>query len=800
MFSASKSASVSNAYALTKSLRFRSSASAYLSRTPSSAGNRKTFTVSYWVKRGTLGVAQYLFSAGSGTTESTWFTVGTFDNNGTSYDSTTLSTWTSSGGQSVAVYRDPSAWYHFVWAVDTTQATASNRVKLWVNNVQQTLSTISITQNADLAWNNSGVVHYIGARIDAGPRQFFDGYLTEIYNIDGQALTPSSFGATDATTGQWVPAKYTGTYGTNGFYLPFTNTTSTTTLGYDSSGNSNNWTTNNFSLTAGSTYDSMNDVPTLTSATVANYCVLNPLATGSGKVLVNGNLEFTSNTTGWYFTSGTIGFSSGKYYWEVNIGSSAGSDIFAGIMGSGMPTGTAANGLQDNVSLLNTYGSLLFCDDGKYQLDGNTSRVAYSTYLTANQTLGIAVDMGAKSLTFYKDGVSQGAISFSSSPMANSNVCPVFSSYYSTDSNRVFNFGQRAFAYTPPSGYLALNTYNLSAPTIAQGNKYMDATLYTGNSGVNVITGIGFQPDMLWQKDRTSTGNNVIDDAVRGINNVLITNSTGAELTGTTYLTSFDSNGFSMNTASPAFNFTGRSYVAWSWKANGSGSSNTAGSITSTVSASTTSGFSIVTYTGTGANATIGHGLGVAPSMIIIKCRNAAGDIWPVYHVSIGNTQYLRLNASNGAGTYNEWQNTTPTSSVFYISTDTVLNTNGNTYVAYCFAPIAGYSAFGSYVGNGSTDGVFIYNGFRPRYVMIKNTSAIEDWLIYDTARNTSNLTNLLLYADLNSAEVTASSGVIDILSNGFKLRGSASSINTSGATYIYMAFAENPFKYANAR
>ena len=463
MFSASKSsAPAGGTITLTKSLRFRSSASAYLSRTPSSAGNRKTFTISYWAKRGTLGVTQYLFAAGSGTTESTWFQGGSFDNNGSSFDSTGLGTWTSSGGQTTAIYRDTSAWYHFVWAIDTTQATASNRVKIWVNNVQQTLSTDTITQNADLAWNNSGVVHYIGARIDSGPRSFFDGYLTEIYNIDGQALTPSSFGATNSTTGQWSPAKYTGTYGTNGFYLPFTNTTSTTTLGYDSSGNSNNWTTNNFSLTSGSTYDSMNDVPTLTSATAANYCVVNTLDKGVYITLADGNLK-VSTATDWSAVRSTFGISSGKWYWEAYPTSSTSGNFLFGI--------SKSNANQDTGLGFDANGWAYYKDGQKYNGGGG---IAYGASYAVGDVIGVAFDANAGTLIFYKNGTSQGT---AFTGLTSGPYFPAFSSYATAVSYA--NFGQQPFTYTPPTGYNALNTYNIPTGTVTTTGTF------TGNSSAD---------------------------------------------------------------------------------------------------------------------------------------------------------------------------------------------------------------------------------------------------------------------------------------------------------------------------
>ena len=802
-------------YQISRSLRFNSADTATLSRTPSSATSRKIWTWSAWVKRGSLGTTQVFFVAGvDGSNYTNLYFSGSITDNLEIYNYTAGVTTGYYYTQSV--FRDPSAWYHIVYSVDTTQATAADRIKIYVNGVAQptTVST-SIASSVD-TFINSANQHYIGRNGPGNASQYFDGYMTEVNLIDGQALTPTSFGYVNPATGVWSPAKYVGGYGTNGFYLNFSDNSNTTaaTLGKDYSGNGNNWTPNNFSVTAGAGNDSLVDSPTSygtdtgVGGTVrGNYCTLNPLATGSGKVLVNGNLEFTSSTSNWYFSLGTIGFSSGKYYWEVNMGSTNGSDIFAGIMGSGVPV-NGANGLQDNATALNTFGSLLFCDDGKYQLDGNLSRVAYSTALGSNQTLGIAVDMDAKSLTFYKDGTSQGAISFSSSPMASSIVCPSFSSYGSGDSARVFNFGQRPFAYTAPSGFKALCTQNLPTPTIGattatQANKYFGITLRNGGgaSGGTYYTTIDMASGaLLWDKPRSLTSSDhYLVDSVRGISKTLSSNLTDAERSYPSWFTSFNNGSYTTGSDDWA---TGVTIVDWIWAANGSGVTNTAGSITSTVSANTTSGFSVVTYTGTGSAATVGHGLGVAPSMIICKGRSVGGNYWQTQHSALGATKALFLNTTDAAFTNAAyWNNTAPTSTVFSLGGNTDANGNGTTYVAYCFAPIAGYSAFGSYTGNGSADGPFVYCGFRPAYVMIKATGGTGlNWGVWDVARNTYNLEQLSLYANSSTAEINATDLSFDGVSNGFKVRGTSNGINQSGLTFIFMAFAEAPFKYSLAR
>jgi hypothetical protein len=338
----------------------------------------------------------------------------------------------------------------------------------------------------------------------------------------------------------------------------------------------------------------------------------------------------------------------------------------------------------------------------------------------------------------------------------------------------------------------------------------MNAVLYTGNGSSQTITGVGFQPDWVWIKQRSGTANHNLYDVLRivsGDYKRLYSNLTIAEESstylGNTNLSAFTSDGFSLGAGTDT-NANTSTYVGWNWKANGAGVSNTAGSITSTVSANTTSGFSVVTYTGNGSSgATIGHGLGVAPSMFIVKSRGTT-DSWGVYHASLGNTKGLYLETTGAAVTSSAfWNNTSPTSTVFSVSNNSINNASSTNYVAYCFAPISGFSAFGSYTGNGSADGPFVYLGFRPRFVMVKRTdSSGNNWTILDTSRDTYNAAGLYLYPNLSAAEddYRASTGPVDILSNGFKQRSALSNVNASGATYIYACFAENPFKNALAR
>ena len=335
--------------------------------------------------------------------------------------------------------------------------------------------------------------------------------------------------------------------------------------------------------------------------------------------------------------------------------------------------------------------------------------------------------------------------------------------------------------------------------TINKSGDYFNTKLYTGNASTNAITGVGFQPDLVWLKNRGSTGDHLLQDVVRGANFDIRTNSNGAQSVdnGTTHLNSFDSDGFTLGGSGSHTNANTHTYASWNWKANGTGSANTNGSINTTyTTANTTAGFSICSYTGTGANATVGHGLGVAPEMIIVKKLNGSTD-WRVYHKDLNNTHVIYLNttqASESGSTV--WNNTSPTNSVFSIGTQGGVNASGDTYIAYCFAEKTGYSKFGSYTGNGNTDGTFVYTGFKPSFVMTKRTDSTSDWLICDSGRNVSNVVNKKLFANLSQAEDSYDS--FDFVSNGLKIRSSGTGHNASGGTFIYMAFAEAPLVGTN--
>jgi len=782
----------SGGYQISRSLRFNSADSAYLNRTPASATNRQIFTWSAWVKIGKFVADSILISSGNGS--SAW---GNIEFNSNAITIIEVNPGVNYYLVTTQLFRDPSAWYHLVVAFDTTQATASNRIKLYVNGVQVTSFTTSTypSQNYN-TWYNSATQHGVGRLFDGLVSYYFDGYQTEVNLIDGQALTPSSFGETNAQTGVWQPKAYSGSYGTNGFYLNFSDNSNTTaaTLGKDYSGNGNNWTPNNFSVTAGAGNDSLVDVPTpygvdtgVGGTVRGNYCTLNPLIVNyQTTTYTNGNLEGRATGGGWSGMQGTLSVSTGKWYWEVNVTTS--DNIFVGIARTTMNFAT--------INPQNVSGSVVyFAIDGHKRVDGTDT--TYGATFAIGDIIGVALDLDANTVTFYKNNASQGAISLASTTLNGTSIIPL--NVTAIDGTiAVCNFGQRPFVYTAPSGFKALCTQNLPTPTIGattatQAGKFFNPVTFTSPNGGAVVTGVGFQPDFTWNKARSTAESHLIFDAVRGNSTYLITNNTNVEATFTNgWIPSSD--GFTIAVGGLS---SSQTYVAWNWKANGSGSSNTSGSITSTVSANTTSGFSVVTYTGTGANATVGHGLGVAPSMVITKSRSDVGG-WAVYHISTGASYYLLLNGTSTAA--NEptlWNNTAPTSTRFSIGTSGAANTSAATYVAYCFAPIAGYSAFGSYTGNGSADGVFVYTGFRPAFVMVKRTDSTSDWYIWDTKRDTYNVVTNTLLPNSSGAETSATS--IDDLSNGFKCR-SATVVNASGGTYIYMAFAEAPQKFSLAR
>jgi hypothetical protein len=473
--------------------------------------------------------------------------------------------------------------------------------------------------------------------------------------------------------------------------------------------------------------------------------------------------------------------SSGKWYWETTI------DDLASYSSVGV-----TEYAHDPSAY---YLSYLYASDGtKFTY---MSPAGYGAAYTTGDIIGCAYDADNGSLICYKNGSSQGTLI---TGLSGKTLFPITRS----DGNvgMTVNFGQRAFAYTAPSGFKALNTANLPAPLVTKPNTVMDVTTYTGNGAAKTITGLAFSPDLVWMKVRSTAYNHTLIDSVRGATKTLSSSMTVQEYTEPTGPTAFTADGWSMSgdvTYVGSVNASGQTYVGWAWDAGTSTVTNTQGSITSSVRANATAGFSVCTFTQPSSSSSFswGHGLGVAPELVFMKPTSASGN-WQVYHKSTG-AKYLWLNSTNAA-TGSGWS--TVSSSV--VTATATLWAGNYATVAYCFAPVVGYSSFGSYTGTGS-DGPFVYCGFRPKFVMVKyssgSSSGITGWGIYDAARGGYNVNQPTLEANLSDAEYTSAFRQMDFLSNGFMLRGgSGSGISVSGNTYVYAAFAESPFNYARAR
>ena len=806
-------------YQISRSVRLRSSASAYLNRSAPTTSTNTVWTFSAWFKRGKLSADLNLFGAAAASNSYDTIYFNSSDNL-TAFEATSGSiVWQLTTSQ---VFRDPAAWYHLVFAYDSTQATSTNRLKMYINGLQVTaFSTAtypSLNATSYINSSSASLGQFIG-RFAGSAAEYFDGYMTEINMVSGQALTPSSFGQTNTVTGVWQPLKYTGTYGTNGFYLNFSDNSNNTatTIGKDYSGNGNNWTPNNISVTNNSTYDSMLDVPTLYADGGngrGNYAVLNPLNSAMSPTSGNLNLEPTG-TSGSYISASTLGISTGKWYYEIVATTYTGTGQ-AGELGfrlssaSAQTVGTSvgdASGFAFGLSLSSTWYSQKY-GAAAVNLTGLTSA-------TTGTIAMIAVDFDAgyawvgKDGTWYNSGNPATGANPTITGITAGNYVATISAYRDATRNYSFaaNFGQRPFSYTPPTGFVALNTQNLPTPTISNGANYMAVTTYTGTGSAltiaNTVNGISFQPDFVWVKGRSGATDHALYDSVRGTTKDLVSNSTAAETTQATGLTAFGSTGFTVG-ALAKMNTNAATYVGWQWLAGTTSSSNTNGSITSTVSVGATQGFSVVTFVNaSGTNqATVGHGLGVAPRLIIAKNRDTSANNWAVFHASVCDTtsKFLKLNTTDAIATFSTvWGAALPTSTVFGVTGTGIAAASVN-MVAYCFSEVAGYSKFGSYTGNGSADGTFVFCGFRPRWIMVKRTDAVGNWQLLDTSRSTYNVSNANLYPNLSNAEVNGGNEDMDILSNGFKPRNASASFNVNTGTYIFAAFAENPFKNSLAR
>ena len=572
-------------------------------------------------------------------------------------------------------------------------------------------------------------------------------------------------------------------------------------------------------------------------ASSGNFCTLSPLDRseyGTASSLTGGNLRYQTTGSGPGNNDATRGTmatpTTGKWYFE-----------FVDVQNY---TVVGMQEINPSVRKWNTNGYpvtqsgisqfYVFLHQGDVNINNSNTSSAFTTF-SDGDIGGIAIDLDNGAFYLHNAGTyvnSGDPTSGSSKTGSLGNITtgkeyiPITCNHsYGSDTRMYFNFGQDStfqgyttaggnadangfgdFKYAPPSGYLALCSANLPVsddidPAQTDDNipsKNFNTVLYTGNDGAQSVTGVGFKPDLVWVKARNSAQHHALFDSSRGVLKRLGSSRTNAEDTDSSFLSSFDTDGFSWSSGGDNTQNGSYNYVSWCWRANGgTTASNSDGTITTTVQANTAAGFSILTYTGTGSNATIGHGLSAKPDFIIFKRRSGGGENWQVYHSGLGATKYLLLNSTNSESTSStRFQDTEPTNSVISIGSESGVNTSSGTHVSYVWHGVDGYSKFGLYTGNGDADGPFIYTGFRPRTIFVKRSSTTGGWWVFDTARDTHNPVDR--YIGWQEASTEGTNSNFDFLSNGFKLRTSDGDFNGSGSTIIYGAWGDVPFKYNN--
>ena len=797
--------------------------SGYLKWTPSSAGNRQTWTFSCWIKQsGTLTNSQgdmAILNAGTSGDQSSRFRMYYYEQKLRS------SSADANYNVSTAVYRDPSAWQHIVWKL--TGGTSYQ----YVNGVEVSTSSVS----GDVAINDD-VEHVLGIYGGYETATRFKGYMAEVVFIDGTALAPTSFAS--EKNGVWIPDDVSGlTFGSQGYYLDFANASAP---GNDVSGNDNDWT--NVSL---ATHDQTTDTPTFNSdSNGGNFATMNQLTAGTdAPVLAEGNLmidSFSGSDISGVLSTFALPPSSGKWYFEcfINAPNSGDNYPFIGLTADifGLSASKGVN--QRDLSLnLGTGGS-----EKNDTHVGTITTVFTSVSAYADNTVcGVFVDMDARKLWYAKDG----AFFNSGNPQTGANpqyawtnnvtLLPHFISFGSYGADSVFNFGQEGtfagnisaggnadvtgygnFKYDP-GDYKALCSGNLptaDAVDPAQTDddfpsKLFSPLLYVGNgSDDRNITGVGFAPDWVWIKSRTDAEGHQIYDSTRGVEKRLQSNTTGGEETTSDKFQAFQSDGFQVGSSNDT-NKNSSNFVAWNWRANGSTTTtDTSGNIDG-VYQTNDCGFSIMKYSGNGNNAqTVPHGVTVggvatAPSYVIMKNLPDGSNNWRNWSIGYNDgdaDSYAEFNdnawlANQGSGGLFTAK---PTSTMLTLTDYSAINASGKAVIVYSFANVEGFIKSGSYVGNANDDGTFLYLGFKPAFFMCKPIVA-GNWRIQDNKRAPVNVADETIFPNLSNAEETNSSAEIDLLSNGVKMRASDSNYNQA-TTFVYLAMAKNPFQYATAR
>ena len=775
----------------------------------SSVTNRKKFTISTWIKPTFVtgltssGSGRKFGGFGSSVGSGQYGQIGIYEDELRVFEYPT----TRLNLKTTKMLRDRSAWYSIIVVVDTTESTAADRAKVYINGVQITefQTAVYYSQDFDTYWNigDGTSNHFVGTSGATNGLKYmpFDGYIADYYFIDGSAVAYTEFG--EFKNGVWIAKEYSGSFGINGWHHKFLETgtsANSSGIGADTSGNDNHFTVDGFVAA-----DIVPDCPEK-NMPIWNFLVNR--RNGNTATFSEGNTKVAGHSSQVAHTSSTIA-SKGKHYAEFYINNSSYAVTSCGVVRTMWD-----NGMGD--SYASNYGGAYYSTNGTRAYNATSD----SQTAPSSNRVGIEVDFAANEVQFFiceSDGTKTAAgdkltssdgINFAGEGVFTATTHDVSSSYIEA------YFSESDWYCTPASGYVELSSTNsiddtdivLGAHQAEQPDDHFNVILYT-SSGAGSYTGLGFQPDLVWVKDRGVEQSNGLFDSSRGVGKVLNSDATNAE-NDSEGVTSFDSDGYTMGTY---YNQSTRNYVSWSWKANGAttttndASATSIGTIDSVYQANTKAGFSIITYTGSGSTGSIAHGLGVRPAFLMIKQLNESRN-WMVFHKNYQDN-YFTLNATDGAaggyyGTGDDFDANYTTTTLKWEGATTEVNKSTGTYVCYAWAGVEGYSKFDSYEGTGSaTNSPFIYTGFKPALVMCKSAGT-ENWIVVDDQRPGYNPTGNYLYWNLSNTEggTGAQDEYIDLMSNGFKLRTTGASANSSGVIYIYAAWAHHPFKYNNAR